>query len=365
MIKKLRIGQCVTAQRSYPLPSGVIWAPIPLAMDLLGGLKAKGHNITLYASKNTNAPVKVSSGELVCGVADPKFRQRLEKQRQMMPLENTYFHLFDQYLLMRMIQDANRGKLDVIHSHSEAVIPLAHLSHVPVLVTIHNPYNPYGVELIRLHRKSGFKLVSLSMAQRKPLRNIVGMFGANVPNGIDLNAFPFSNTASKRFLFAGRLIEQKGVEDAIVAAKSVRQPLDVIGRHYSKSYLAKLKRSESKSVRFLGNKDRSEMYKYYGEARAVLFPTKWDEPFGLVMVEAMACGTPVIAYDRGSVREVIKDGVTGFIVKNEKQMAAAMKKIDTIDRAACRKWVEKKFSKERMVDDYEKLYYKAVKHWGK
>ena len=176
-----------------------------------------------------------------------------------------------------------------------------------------------------------------------------------------MDMFKFSAKSSERFLFCGRLLKQKGVEDAIYATKKCRGELDIVGRHYSKLYLKTIKAICTKKVVYRGNKNRSDLPKLYRQAKALLFPIKWEEPFGLVMIEAMASGTPVIAYNRGSVPEVIKDGVTGFIVKNKSEMIRAMKKIDTIDRNECRRWVEKRFSTQRMVNDYEKLYYKASK----
>ena len=105
----------------------------------------------------------------------------------------------------------------------------------------------------------------------------------------------------------------------------------------------------------------AKWYKAYSEAKALLLPLQWEEPFGLVMIEAMACGTPVIAFDRGSAREVVKDGKTGFIVKNVNEMVKAIKKIDQIDRKECRRHIERNFTVEKMVDKYEKLYYRILK----
>ena len=115
-------------------------------------------------------------------------------------------------------------------------------------------------------------------------------------------------------------------------------------------------------------KSREQLAKLYQDAQALLFPIRWKEPFGLVMIEAMACGTPVIAFDRGPVREIIKHGKTGFIVKpfdkdgkeNIKGFVEAIKKIDQIDRRECRKWVEQKFTFKKTVDEYEKVYYEIL-----
>ena len=111
---------------------------------------------------------------------------------------------------------------------------------------------------------------------------------------------------------------------------------------------------------FAGGIKQEQKGKFFGDAKALLYPVNWEEPFGLVMIEAMACGTPVIAFGRGSVPEIIKNGVTGFIVRSIREMAAAIKKVDQIDRTACRRHVEKYFSIDKMVGDYEKIYHKII-----
>ena len=122
---------------------------------------------------------------------------------------------------------------------------------------------------------------------------------------------------------------------------------------------------EGKKIKFIGEVGPKEKNKLLGGAKAVLFPSIWEEPFGLVMTEAMACGTPVIGFNKGSVSEVIKDGKTGFIVKDDKKMIQAIKNIDKIDRAECRKSVEDNFTVEKMVEGYEKVYEKVVRDFKK
>ena len=114
------------------------------------------------------------------------------------------------------------------------------------------------------------------------------------------------------------------------------------------------------NIKYIGEVSERKKSKILGEAQALLFPILWEEPFGLVVVEAMACGTPVIAFNRGSMKELIKDGKTGFLVKNINEMVEAIKKIDLIKPQDCRKWVEEKFSIKRMTDDYEKIYKKLL-----
>ncbi len=114
-------------------------------------------------------------------------------------------------------------------------------------------------------------------------------------------------------------------------------------------------------IKYIGEISQKELSSFYGNASALIYPIEWEEPFGLNMVESMACGTPVIAFKRGSVPEVVKDGKTGFVVENISQALKAVRNIDKIKREDCRKWVEKKFAKEIMVNNYEKIYYKLLK----
>ncbi len=361
--RKLRIAQFVTSQRAIPVPKGVIWAPIDLALDIARHISKQGHEMTFYAPPSPNNPFHTVSGLLKEGIADPKFIKKITPERKKMPYGLNHIALFDQYLISKMLQDADDGRYDVLHFHSERALPFVGLFKTPSVITFHDPINPYGKRALQLFKGPKTHLVSISMSQRKPAPKLP--YAANIYNGVDTKLFSFSEDHNDRFLFASRLVPQKGIEDAISSCRITRQGLDIYGRHYSKSYLRKIKKLCYGKVQFRGNADHTEMPEIYGKAKALLFPIKWEEPFGLVMIEAMACGTPVIAYRRGSVPEVIKHGKTGFIVNNKREMVAAMKKIHTIDRRECRRYVERRFSIERMANDYEKLYQKAHRLWGK
>ena len=132
-----------------------------------------------------------------------------------------------------------------------------------------------------------------------------------------------------------------------------------MGSHGNESYWEEKIKPEidGRKIIYKGFVEQKEMYKIIKKAIAYILPLQWEEPFGLTMIEAMACGTPVVTFDRGSAKEVVKDGKTGFVVKNVSEMVKAIKKIDEIKRENCRAWVEKKFTIEKMVDDYEKIYY--------
>jgi len=135
--------------------------------------------------------------------------------------------------------------------------------------------------------------------------------------------------------------------------------LDPYRREYFKT---KIKPHLSQKIKYLGELSGKKLSNFYSQAKACLYPIEWEEPFGLVMIEAMATGTPVIVFNRGSAKEIIKDRRTGFVVKNIEEMVKAIKEIDQIDRHNCRERVEKYFTYQRMVDDYEKIYYQLIKN---
>jgi len=357
--KKLRIAQFITSQRSLPTPKGAIWAPIDLGLEIADAMAERGHKTTFYAPPSPTIKHKVISGKLKGGIFDKETYLEMKPELKKMPFGIPHIALFDAYLLNLMFADAAKGKYDVLHLHHERALPMVNDSRTPAIITLHDPINPYAARAYSLFRGPNARLISISMSQRAPAPNLP--YAANIYNGVDTEVFKFGKAKRENFMTSGRLVPQKGLEDAIYAAKQCRVGLDIYGRYYSKYYYKTLAKTFTKKVRHRGNLVRSRLPAAYGRAKAMLFPIKWEEPFGLVMIEAMSCGTPVIAYDRGSVREVIKDGVTGYIVKNKRQMISAMKKIDRIDRHVCREWVQKRFSLERMVDDYEKLYHRVAK----
>ena len=196
-----------------------------------------------------------------------------------------------------------------------------------------------------------------------------------VYNGIDQGAFAFNETQGSYLLFVGRIrefftdekgnrIDPKGVTDAIHVAQKTSLPLKIVGNVESYQFFEReIKPHLSDKIQFIGNPRNAEgqlsldeRVRIYQGALALLLPVHWEEPFGIVMIEAMSCGTPVIAYPRGAIPEVIEDKVTGFIVDTEEQMIEAVKKVNMINRLACRRTVEEKFTIDKMVSGYEAIY---------
>jgi glycosyltransferase involved in cell wall biosynthesis len=185
-----------------------------------------------------------------------------------------------------------------------------------------------------------------------------------VYHGMPLDGSPFVAQSGDYLAFLGRLSPEKQPEVAIEVAKRVGIPLRIAAKvdANDKAYVDRVIRPllDDPLIEFIGEVEDDRKAAFLGGARALLFPIDWPEPFGLVVIEAMACGTPVIARPCGAVPEIVEDGRTGLIGDTVDELVEAVKRIDTIDRAECRRHVEQRFSVPRMVDDYEALYRRAM-----
>jgi glycosyltransferase involved in cell wall biosynthesis len=358
--KKLRIATMVTGHFTIPQPPGVIYAPIDLALELTKGLTAKGHKVTFFAPEGSHIP---SASHVETLGLKPLFQGRKDM------IENTdkqergkIITFWDQYIISRMLQEAQQGKYDIVHIHpADIAHPIApHFPSVPVVYTLHDPIYTWRKEVFQHFKSPNQYFVSISNSQRQAAPDLP--YIETIYNGIDEKIFPFQAEAEDHLLFVGRMHETKGVFDAIAVAKQLKQKLLLVGSKGDQVYWdTKIKPNLDESISYAGFVPRNELYKYYRRAKAFLMPIHWEEPFGLVMAEAMACGTPVIAFRRGAVPEVVIDGKTGFIVDTVEEMTQAVKKIDQIDRSVCRQHVEENFSIERMINNYETTYYKVIK----
>jgi glycosyltransferase involved in cell wall biosynthesis len=239
---------------------------------------------------------------------------------------------------------------DVIHSHIDWIaLPLLSRLGVPFLTTMHGRLDLPGLpDVIREFPDAG--LVSISNHQRRPLpeANWLG----TIQHGLPINLFRPSSEQGSYLAFLGRLAAEKGPEDAIRIARAAGKPLRIA---------AKIPRAETAYFKnrlqpHIGEVDDARKQPFLADAAALLFPIDWPEPFGLVMIEAMACGTPVIAYRSGSVPEVVEDGVTGYIVESEEEAVAAVSKVGLLDRKVIRQRFEVRFSSLRMASEYESQY---------
>ncbi|HEV8583928.1 MAG TPA: glycosyltransferase family 4 protein, partial [Methylomirabilota bacterium] len=253
---------------------------------------------------------------------------------------------------------------DVIHCHVDyPAYPFGRFVATPTLHTVHGRLDlPYLVPIYRDFTDAA--LVSISDAQRVPLASLGVTWAGTVHHGLPVERYPFVAEPGDYLAFLGRLSPEKQPDVAIEVARRVGLPLrmaakiDAGDREYVARVVAPL--LEHPLVEFAGEIDDADKAAFLGGARALLFPIDWPEPFGLVVIEALACGTPVIARPCGSVPELLADGHTGFLGDTVDDLVEAVKRIDTIDRAACRRHVEARFSIARMVDEYEALFRRAA-----
>jgi glycosyltransferase involved in cell wall biosynthesis len=312
---------------------------------LTEALVEMGHHVTLFASGDS-----VSKARLVPVVPTGL---RLDPDKP----DPLIWHT----ILMDMVLDA-ASTFDVIHFHT-GVLQLALMRHceTPSLSTAHGRLDlPELKPLFR--RFSSHPMVSISDSQRTPLP--WANWQATVHHGLPLGLYSLHPQPQDYFAFVGRISPEKRADRAIGIAKACGMPLriaakvDAVDREYFDSTIEPL--LDHPLVTFVGEIAEPAKNDFIGHARALLMPIDWPEPFGLVMIEAMACGTPVIAYGHGSVPEVIDDGVTGFIVHNQEQAIAAARNIDRIDRRRCRQVFEQRFGAPVMARRYLDVYHRLM-----
>jgi len=303
---------------------------------LTEGLVKKGIKVTLFATKNSITNANLVS---VCG-------RGYEEDHELVPKVWECLHISELF---------ERGDdFDIIHNHFD-FLPLTYMkmTSTPVLTTIHGISSPKILPVYKKYNNQTY-YVSISNAARIPDLNYI----ATVYHGIDLEQFTFKSKSKDYLLFFGRLHHDKGTKEAIEIALKVGKKLTLAGIIQDKDYF---KRNiepflDNDLIKYVGVADPKKRDELLGGAYALLNPINIPEAFGLSVVEAMACGTPVISFNKGSMSEVIVNGKTGFLVNSIEEVIMALKKIDMLDRAECRRWVEKKFTAERMVDDYIKVY---------
>jgi glycosyltransferase involved in cell wall biosynthesis len=306
-------------------------------------LVRQGHDVTLFASGDS-----VTAARLVAPVSRA-LRLDASCQDQLAP------HL----LLMEEVFRRRRD-FDIVHFHCDYLhFPFSRRQRQPHVTTLHGRLDI--PELPRLYREYGGEpVVSISDAQRRPLAWL--NWQATVYHGLPRRLHTFRDGAGSYLAFLGRFSPEKRADWAIEIARRAGMPLKIAAKidradldYYHEQIVPLMKRSAS-FVEFVGEIGIAAKDEFLGNAAALLFPIDWPEPFGLVMIEAMACGTPVIAFPKGSVPEVIEDGVTGFVVGDIAQAVAAVGQLGKLNRRRCRLAFEERFSDERMTRDYLGVY---------
>jgi glycosyltransferase involved in cell wall biosynthesis len=308
-------------------------------------LVRQGHDVTLFASGDS-----ITQARLVpCSERSLRLDGRIVD-----PLAHHFLLLEEVF--------ARAAEFDVLHFHVDYLhFPLSRRNHTPHLTTLHGRLDM--VDLYPLYRKFGdVPVVSISRAQRQPLPWI--NWQGTVYHGLPADLYRPSAAHGDYLLFLGRISPEKRVDRAVEIARrsgrrlKVAAKVDAVDRKYFRKIESLLNQPHVECVGEVGESEKQELLE---NAYALLFPIDWPEPFGLVLIEAMACGTPVIAYRCGAVPEIVEDGVTGFIVDNLDAAVNAVEEIARLDRVLCRSRFDERFSAARMAADYLKIYERLLK----
>ncbi len=315
-----------------------------MCADLVDGLVDRGHEVTLIGA----GPSGTRAGRFVATYADPPSARLGE------PLPE----VLHSATVARILDGLD---VDLVHDHTLAGPLQARGRRVPPVVTMHGPV---AGEPGEYYRQLGgtVELVAISRAQRRAAPDLSWL--GTVHNAVDVESFPFRADKDEMLLFLGRLHPDKGVHLAIDAARSVGLPIVVAGKcsepieqEYYRTHIAP---RLGPDVTIFGTADAVAKRDLLSRAAALVFPILWDEPFGMVMIEAMACGTPVVAMRRGSVPEVVVDGVTGILCDDPAELPAAIDAARRLSPADSREHVRSRFDADTMVAGYEALYRRAL-----
>lgn len=334
-----------------------LWKTVPpekyggselVVANLAKGLVAHRHEVTTFACGGSRV-----SGKLISVIEKPMydlvggFDWNGIKQYEFLAYQTLGEHIHD---------------FDIVHNHMGFhPIALAAWSPIPFVTTLHSSLPPDFPSLAEAFKAYPFVSISDSQRSLAPALNYV----ATVYHGVDVDSFkPRLEGVGNGFVFMGTLSHNKGIDIAVKAAHALGVKLTIAGelRESEQEFLEKevYPYVDGERIRLVGEVNQQEKNRLFAEADGVLFPSRWSEAFGLVIIEALACGTPVIALGNGAVPEILRDGVTGFIVKEEAGFADALKRIGEISRSDCRTEAEQRFNLSSMASGYEDVYQSLV-----
>jgi glycosyltransferase involved in cell wall biosynthesis len=315
--------------------------------ELVRGLQARHVETTVFASGDSTVP-----GRLV-SVTPTALRLR----------EPPVFDVSAHQLRMLAIVADYASEFDIIHNHNDRwMLPLLRMTNTPLLTTLHGRLDLPELQLgLRAFPEGQF--ISISDSQRHPAPGL--HWAGTIHHGIDLSRFQFTPEPGDYLAFLGRISFEKRPDLAIAIAHQAGIPLKIAAKIETgrdREYFESMIRPhiDGRNIEFVGEISESEKSEFLGGALGLVFPIDWPEPFGLVMIESLACGTPVLARPMGSVPEILRDGTTGFLEMDISRLADRVKDLDRIDRIGCRRWVKEHFSVERMVEDHLHVYHRAV-----
>lgn len=311
-----------------------------VASNVTEGLVAKGHEVTLFATGDSQTSARL---EAICDAGYEEDKNQDAKVLECLHIS----HIMEQ-----------SGRFDIIHNHFD-FLPLTYsrLIDTPIVTTIHGFSSQKIIPVFKKYN-AGSHYVSISNSDRSP--DLI--YTATVYNGLKSEDFSFNAEPEDYLLFFGRLHPDKGPVDAIKIAKKAGKKLLIAGIIQDENYFNEKVKPllDDKNVIFLGHAGPEKRLELLSKASGLLHPIYFNEPFGMSVAEAMLCGTPVIAYNRGSMPELIRDKETGFLVENVTEAVEAVNKLSSINRKSCAKWAGAHFTQEKMVDDYIAVYEKIL-----
>jgi glycosyltransferase involved in cell wall biosynthesis len=334
------------------------WIPVPapgyggieeVVRLLCEGLAARQHEVTLFAPPGSDSAAEVSA------VLEEAHPDEIEKARFEVDHVARVFAAVD--------EAAGDGRpYDVIHDHTgHAALAMADRLEVPLVHTLHGPFDEDARRFYAMHGRKGC-IVAISRSQLDDAPPEMGN-GRVVHNPIDVDEWPFCPDKDDYVLWIGRMSPDKGPHRAIAAARAAGVRLVLAGPvqpGQEQFFAEEVEPHLNGDAEYVGEADAQAKRELYQRARGLLMPIRWPEPFGLVMVEALACGTPVIAFPEGSAPEVVEDGRCGFVVDDEDAMAAAVERLGEIDPAECRRSCKERFGVAAVVERYEEVYRAAA-----
>lgn len=318
--------------------------------NLIEQLVKMGHEVTLLASGESKTSAKLEavfpqSIRLLDESQDIKVRDALKYMG-----------------VGKVVSYLKKNKFDIVHNHiGWRLLPFQEVIDAPIVTTLHGPLDvSYQQKVYGTYADSNF--ISISLNQRVPMPQL--NFIANVYNGIEVEKFKFNKNPKDYFAFLGRISPEKGPIQAIEIAKKAGVKLlmaakvDAVDKEFFENNVKPL--IDGDQIQFIGEINHDKKVNFLGEAKALIAPIQWEEPFGLFFTEAMVCGVPVITMKRGSVPEIIVNGKTGFICETVDEASEKVKMIEEIKRIDCYNHVKENFSAEKMAKDYVEAYKIAI-----
>ncbi len=389
----MKIGFLLPSVLTTPAYNNRIFAPRELFTLLADGLVDRGHEVYAYTSSNLKTKAVIVPGNEELEKLHLHSVKDVSKKPEAIPeiSENRKSIEYALELDTRTFRHIKEHNVQILHVYADFIAYyFAGLTTVPLVYTLHDPVFPEDTfEYWRLNYFASQPHITISNSQKKQYQNQMKLNSvATIYHGIKLDNFDFLDSPSKDLLFIGRFLAQKGISDALKASVTLDKPLRIASSgnyqqtEFYKNEILPYVMKYSSLIKEMGYLDVKGRSNELGNSKVTLFPIRWEEPFGLVMVESMACGTPIIAYAQGSSPEIIQDGVTGFLVNVSDQdirgdyvikktgfegLCEAISKIYNMSsdeykkmRANSRKHVEKNFTSDTMIDQHVKLYQEII-----